>query len=76
MAKISAYGETEVARRNVTTRAGHAKIYVMTSGGRVLTRYTGEAGTGYTLRGRVKDAKKRTAEFLEQVIEVDGCTIT
>lgn len=75
MAKISAYGETEVARFSVTTAAGHSKIYVMTSGGRVLTRYTGEAGTGYTVRGKVRDTTKRNADFLRKVIEQDRCTV-
>ena len=75
MAKINAYGETEVARRKVSTAAGHEKLYVLTNGGRVLTRYTGETGTGYTLRGRLKDPAHRTAEWLDKVIKNDGCTV-
>jgi len=47
----------------------------MTSGGRVLTRYTGEAGTGYVVRGKVRDTEKRNREFLDQVIARDHCTI-
>ncbi len=50
MAKISARGATEVARLRVKTPTGLEKIYVLTSDKRILTRYVGDAGTGYTIR--------------------------
>jgi len=75
MAKISAYGATEVARIRVRTTADREKIYVMTSDGRVLTRYAGETGSTYTLRGRTKKPESINREFLSQVAERDGMTV-
>lgn len=73
MAKISARGAREVARLKVRSAfpGGGEYLYVMTTDGRVLRRATGDAGTGYTVRLRVKDPAKRTEETLRKVTERD-----
>ena len=63
----------EVTRFKVSFGSGtttHEAIFVLTDDGRVLRRYTGDAGTGYTIFIRIKDPKKRTAEFLRQQLEI------
>jgi hypothetical protein len=65
MAKISARGATEVARLRVTNGAGKfPRLFVMTSDGRILTRLTGELGTGYTVATIVQSARNRNESYL------------
>lgn len=85
MAKITARGATAVAklRAQKTIPADepggeavtYTKIYALCSDGRVLHRVTGEYGSGYTQRGKVRDPKLRNKEFLETIIKRDGYTV-
>jgi len=55
MSKISANGASEVARItaiNPRTTPPSKTIMVLCSDGRILTRYAGDAGTGYTVAQR------------------------
>ena len=49
MAKISANGAHEVVRLSAISRRGTRYILVMTSDGRLLTRATGDASSGYVV---------------------------
>ena len=49
MAKISANGAHEVARLSAISQRGTRYILVMTSDGRVLSRATGDADSGYVV---------------------------
>ena len=77
MAKISAYGATEVARIKVRSPGGVEMVYVMASSGRVLTRYVGDhdRDSNYTLRGRTQKPERINQEFLIQIAERDGMTV-
>lgn len=70
MAKISAYGETEVARVEATTNKGnHRYVYVMTSGGRILVKYIGIGGEPYTLFRNHIRPQDRNEGFLCTLLE-------
>jgi hypothetical protein len=70
MAKISAYGEHEVARVEATTNKGnHRYVYVMTSGGRVLVKYLGLANEPYTLFRNHINPQDRNEAFLCTLLE-------
>ncbi len=76
MAKTSANGATEVARLTVQPEGlDFQMIYVLCSDGRVLKRVRVEHGSGYSVRGRIRIPKDRTAEFLAVIARRDGMAI-
>ena len=68
MAKISAYGATEVARIRCENNYGTTYLYVLCSDGRILYRPTGYPGTSYTVRGKLTKPEHINAEYLEKVV--------
>lgn len=74
MAKISAYGAREVARC-YTGQAELRRLWVMTSDGRVLTRYV-SPGTEFTLNRRSVPAPRRNVAYLREYAEELGNTVT
>jgi hypothetical protein len=74
MAKINARGAREVAR--FTVASGNTRqLFVLTSDGRVLHRYTGELSTGYSIYGRIRDEQKRNSAFLRDLLTRRGYEI-
>lgn len=58
MAKLNARGAKVVIKLGITTEAGHTGLLVLRSDGKVLRRWTGEAGTGYNIVASVQRAPK------------------
>jgi hypothetical protein len=75
MAKINAFGATEVARIKCKSTFDHDFLYVLCSDGRVLWRASKNAGSRYLVRGRVRDPKDRTEAFLREIVRRDAMTI-
>ena len=74
MAKITAYGATEVARIRTRDPAGHEHLWVINSRGIVLRRPTGIPGTSYTVYRRLA-ARLATRDKLAVVAELAGHAI-
>lgn len=66
MAKINAYGAREVARCT-SGRAELRRLWVMTSDGRILVRYT-SPGTEFSLMSRGVDPARRNENGLRAYI--------
>jgi hypothetical protein len=69
MAKISARGAREIARiKGYRSLDGDewTATFVLTDDGRVLRKLDGL--TGYSIQGRIKDPKNRTADFLRTIV--------
>jgi hypothetical protein len=76
MAKISAYGATEVARVKVVNSSGEfPRLFVLTSTGKILTRLTGELSTSYTIVHRIKRPSARTEQGLLNYVAIRGYTV-
>ena len=75
MAKISAYGATEVARVTCENSRGTKYVYVMCSDGRILYRpiaTKGEPSPSYLLRGKLTKPEHFNTDYLTQVVNHDG----
>ncbi len=70
MAKISAYGAREVARCH-TGQAELRRLWVMTSDGRILTRFV-NPGTDFTLQRRWVPTPKRNLAYLREYVTALG----
>ena len=76
MAKISARGATEIARVKAHSEAADVDyLFVLTSDGRVLSRYAGENGSGYTLAHKVRNPDNINQAFLERFVGLRGLTV-
>lgn len=78
MAKISAYGATEVARVTCENSRGTKYAYVMCSDGRILYRRVaakGERSEAYLLRGKLTKPEHFNADYLARVVKHDGKTV-
>ena len=75
MAKISANGAHEVARIKATFSGNHTRIFVITSDGRVLGRWTGDLNSGYVVILRNIPPECRNSDNLRHYVKILGYAV-
>ncbi len=76
MAKLSARGASVAAKAHFITDDGTTGIVALRSDGKVLTRITGEYGSGYRIFGSVRAGVDLNHDTLRRIAARRGWTIT